>query len=564
MSQAEEIRLLKTINEQQAARIQEQEETIRELRAVIGELRVLKANLEETIEEFRRKFFGVRSEKASPSSNDLEQEAVGEKIKVKSHTRERKKKAVRDDLYAALPVREIRCPVPEEEKNCPYCNAPMEPLGYRFVREELRITPARVERVRYLQETVICPECKKDGDGTLVQAPVPRALFQHSPASPSIVAHIIYQRNFNSLPYYRQETDMAQLGAVIPRETIAGWYIRSAGMYFQPIYEKLHEQLLLREVLHADEVPCQVLHEEGKTAQSRSYMWVYLTGNDGLAPIILYEYQPGRKGCYPKAFLKGFKGKLQCDGYTGYHQVEDVILVCCLAHCRRKFYEALPAECRRAIKLLDIHSAEEIREPEIPEDDRAGMIPPAEIGLAYCNRLFFLERQLKEEGPEERKAARIERELPVWEKFWNWLETLSVVGGSKLEKAVNYAQNHHETLMNYLLDGRCEISNNRAERCCKSYAIGRKNALFHNSEAGAEASAVMYSIVETAKKNHLNVFQYLYMVLLYMPDYKKEPAGIEQLLPWSTFIQEHCTGLTDTETITPENKPKLPLKKNDR
>ena len=151
---------IKTINEQQAARIREQEETIRELR-------VLKANLEETIGEFRRKFFGVRSEKASPSSEDPEQEAVGEKIKVKSHTRERKKKAVRGDLYAALPVREIRCPVSEEEKNCPYCNAPMEPLGYRFVREELRITPARVERVRYLQETVIYPECKKDGDGCM-------------------------------------------------------------------------------------------------------------------------------------------------------------------------------------------------------------------------------------------------------------------------------------------------------------------------------------------------------------------------------------------------------------
>ena len=116
--------------------------------------------------------------------------------------------------------------------------------------------------------------------------------------------------------------------------------------------------------------------------------------------------------------------------------------------------------------------------------------------------------------------------------------------------------------MNYLLDGRCEISNNRAERRCKSYAIGRKNSLFHNSAAGAQASAVIYSMVETAKANHLNVFQYLYTVLLYMPDYKDEPAGIEQLLPWSAFIQEYCKGLSDTETITPENKPKLPLQKD--
>ena len=559
MSQADEIRLLKMINEQQAARIREQEETITELRAVIGELRALKANLEETIEEFRRKFFGVRSEKTAPSSEDTGQETPTKKISVKSHTRERKKKAARDDLYAALPVREVKCPVPEEDRNCPYCNAPMETLGYKFVREELRITPAKIERIRYLQETVICPECKKDGDGTLTQAPVPPALLKHSPASPSIVAHIMYQRNFNSMPYYRQETDMEQLGAVIPRETMARWYLRSAGMYFYPIYEKLHEQLVLREVLHADEVPCQVLHEEGKTPESKSYMWVYLTGNDGLSPIILYEYQPGRKGCYPKEFLKGFKGKLQCDGYTGYNQVEDVTLVCCLAHCRRKFYEALPEERRKTLKLLDINSCEELKEPEIPEEDRLEMAPPAEIGLAYCNRLFFLERQLKEKGLEERKAARIEQEIPVWNQFWKWIDRLSPVGGSKLEKAVNYAQNHHETLMNYLLDGRCEISNNRAERRCKSYAIGRKNSLFHNSAAGAEASAIIYSMVETAKASHLNVFQYLYTVLLYMPDYKNEPAGIEQLLPWSEFIRKHCTGLTDTETMTPENKPKLPL-----
>ena len=132
---------------------------------------------------------------------------------------------------------------------------------------------------------------------------------------------------------------------------------------------------------------------------------------------------------------------------------------------------------------------------------------------------------------------------------------VGLVSGSKLEKAVNYAQNHHETLMNYLPDGRCGISSNRAERRCKSYAIGRKNALFHNSAAGAEAGAVMYSIVETAKENHLNVFQYLYMVLLYMPDCKNDPAGIEHLLPCSTFIQVHWAVLTDTETMTPENKP---------
>lgn len=123
--------------------------------------------------------------------------------------------------------------------------------------------------------------------------------------------------------------------------------------------------------------------------------------------------------------------------------------------------------------------------------------------------------------------------------------------GKQTGKAVNYARNHRETLCNYLLDGRCEISNNATERQAKSYAIGRKAFLFHTSEAGA--SAVMYSIIETAKSNNLNVFQHLYMALLYMPDYKNEPTVIEALLPWSDFINEHCSELIDVENITPEN-----------
>ena len=113
--------------------------------------------------------------------------------------------------------------------------------------------------------------------------------------------------------------------------------------------------------------------------------------------------------------------------------------------------------------------------------------------------------------------------------------------------------------MNYLRDGRCEISNNAAERKAKAYATGRKNFLFHDTEDGAKASAVVMSLIETAKMNNLNVFQYLYVLLLYMPDYKEEPAGIEQLLPWSEFIKEKCSGVMDTENLTPENRGSLQM-----
>lgn len=264
--------------------------------------------------------------------------------------------------------------------------------GHKEVRTELRITPAKVERVRYMQEELICPECRKDGDGTIVQAKTPVPLMAHSPASPSIVAYVMFGKSFVSVPYYRQETCMAQLGLELPRETMANWYIKCALEYFQPVYALMHRLLLQREVIHADETSCQVLREKGKAADSTSYMWICLSGSDGLPPIVLYEYQAGRSGDFPKAFPDGFCGIVQCDGYSGYNKVEDVVLAVCSAHCRRKFYEALPLEWQKKLKLLDINSEMDVKDIQLPD-------------------------------PEQRKKKRLEKEAPVREKFWAWIET---------------------------------------------------------------------------------------------------------------------------------------------
>lgn len=553
MSVKEENELLKMIIETQSSRISEQEETIRELRTVIDELRSIEANLKETLAEFNRRMYGAQSEKTSVP--DQEEKKT---VQVKGHARERRPKSTRDELYANLPVTEILMPVPDSERFCDWCNAEMVPMKPTFVREEIRITPAIVERIHYMQEVLICPECKKDHDGSFKKGAVPGALIPHSPASASAVAFVMFSKCFMGLPYYRQESAFQQFGAKIPRETLANWCIISAEKYLVPIYDRIHEELLKREVIHADETTCQVLREDGRTAQSTSYMWIYTSGTDGLPGIVLYEYQPGRGGIYPKGFLTGFKGLLQCDGYQGYNAVEDVLLACCMAHCRRKFFEALPVAKKKTLKLLDINSAEAIREPVIPQSDPEQYIP-AEIGVAYCNKLFYLEREFKDLSPEERKTKRIEQEVPVWDNFWNWLDSLDPTKGSKLQKAVNYAQNHKDSLCTYLQDGRCELSNNAAERMAKSYAIGRKASLFHTSVAGANASAIIYSLVETAKANNLNVFQYIYTLLLYMPGHKNGSEGMEQLLPWSDFIKEHCSGLIDVETVTVENHPALPI-----
>ena len=221
------IQLLMKTNAEQEERLKEKDQTISDLRATVEELRNTVTDLRSTIanlNEFKRKFFGTSSEKVKKErSVDLSAQGTApeETVVVKEHTRTRKKKSVRDDLYALLPIRDIKCDVPESERFCPDCDAPMEHLGYKTVREELRITPAKVERVRYLQETLVCPVCREEDDTTIRSAKTPTSLLAHSPASPDMVAMVMYQKSCLYLPFYRQEKDWFQKGVPIPRETAA-------------------------------------------------------------------------------------------------------------------------------------------------------------------------------------------------------------------------------------------------------------------------------------------------------------------------------------------------------
>jgi len=203
----------------------EQEQTIADLRATVKELRSTIVNLNETIDELKRKIFGTSREKIGHSDPKEEIQAEETVAVVKEHTRTRRKKSVRADLYEALPIKEIPCEGPMEERICPDCGSPMEHLGYKFVREELRITPAKVERVRYMQETLMCPVCRQEDETTIVEAKTPTALFAHSPASPDMVAMVMYQKSFLHLPFYRQSKDWMEKGVPVPRETAAHWYI---------------------------------------------------------------------------------------------------------------------------------------------------------------------------------------------------------------------------------------------------------------------------------------------------------------------------------------------------
>jgi len=273
-----------------------------------------------------------------------------------------------------------------------------------------------------------------------------------------------------------------------------------------------------QDILHADETELQVLHEPGKSAQSKSYMWLYQTGAYSPMQIVLFEYQPDRKAKHPLEFLREFRGYLHSDGYSAYHSLpEEIISVGCFAHSRRKFDEALKA---------------------IPEKDRSGS--GAERGKRYCDQLFSIERKLADLKPEERHKMRLELAKPVLDEFLTYLNSASSSTKSTFGRAVHYTLAQWKYLERYLLDGRLEISNNRAERSIKPFVIDRKNFLFANTPRGAKASAVVFSIVETAKQNGLNPFSYLTYIFKNAPnwDIRNNPDAIQNLLP--SFVPESC------------------------
>ena len=255
-------------------------------------------------------------------------------------------------------------------------------------------------------------------------------------------------------------------------------------------------------------------------------MWLYRTGRD-VSPIVLYDYQQTRAGKHPKAFLQGFEGFLHVDGYQGYNDLPKVKLVGCWAHARRKFDEALKA---------------------LPAESKNTETPcAAEQGLQFCNQLFKIERninELKNCTPEIRKNERLEHSKPVLDAFLAWLKTqrARVTPKSTLGMAIKYCLNQWTRLTTFLEDGRLEIDNNRSERAIKPFVIGRKNWLFSQSMKGAKASAIIYSLVETAKENQLNPLNYLTHVLEQLPfiDLTNETA-LDSLCPGRRHSQQTAT-----------------------
>lgn len=389
------------------------------------------------------------------------------------------------------PVEVVEHTIPENERICPQCGDVLRQVG-KTVHDTLKIIPAKIVIVRDISYTYACANCEKTALSTpIMKAAIPPSLIKGSIASPEAAAHIMTQKFVMGLPLHRQSQEWERLGVPLSRQTMSNWLIRCTEDYLVPVWQQLKSQLLQSSILHADETTLQVLHEEGKSPQSKSYMWMYRTGKCVEHPIVVYDYQPDRKKERPANFLKGYKGYLHTDAYQAYHSLpDDIVVVGCWAHARRKFSEALIS---------------------MPSKSRADSL--SDKAMRYCDRLFHLESEFADLTPEERCKRRQSESRPLIDEFYKLLYSLKISEKSLFGEAAGYMLKQKKYLYNYLLDGDLEISNNLAERSIKPFVIDRKNFIFANTSRGADASAVMFSLIQTAKESGLNPCAYLTWLL---------------------------------------------------
>ena len=352
--------------------------------------------------------------------------------------------------------------------------------------------------------------CEKDGiSNTVKQTPVPHSVIPKGYATPSLLAQIITSKYQYGLPLYRHESMFKQHGIKLSSKTMADWIIRCTKL-IKPLYEQLHQHLLKQPVIAADETTLQVVESE----KANSYMWLYTSGADSpdgsiagtrTPNIVLFDYHNSRTGQCALDFLDGYNGYLQIDGYQGYEQPQ-ATLIGFWAHARRKFMEAKKGAGKKGSGKAD-------------------------WSLDHIQKLYRIETQLKDKTVEVRYLTRQAKSLLLLNQLHAWLakSVQRVLPKTKLGEAIQYSLNQWEKLARYTLDGQLNIDNNRAERAIKPFVIGRKNWLFSQTATGANASAVLYSIIETAKANDLNVFEY---VMSCLNELSRANVDILQLLPW--------------------------------
>ncbi len=480
----------------------------------IAKLERVNQKLSDKLQQLLEQYNLAQYKKYSPSSesyqgdgevlNEAEQLADEEPAQPEATQAEAEKlsKPRRPRIAAELPRVDVIHDI--TDKTCACCGHALHRMGEE-VSEQIEFVPAQIKVIKNIRPKYSCRACENQGTEVAIQiADVPPAIIPKSMASPSLLAQIISSKMHYGLPLYRQEKLFAQAGIELSRQTMSRWLITCADK-LEPLLALMKTRLLQQPVLWADETTVNVLDVEKSTC----YMWVYGCGMESSAgpKLVLFDYQDGRAGKHPKAYLDGYRGYLQVDGYAGYEQT-DATLVGCWAHARRKFVEAQKAQGK-------------------------GKTGKADWAINHIQKLYALESKLKTKAAEVKYQQRHDVAKPLLQQLWDWLEKSkdTIPTESALGKAITYNLNQWPKLIRYLEDGRLNIDNNRAERAIKPFVIGRKAWLFANTTSGAKASATLYSLVETAKINGLEPYDYLTTLFKELPT-ADTPDKLTKLLPF--------------------------------
>ena len=443
------------------------------------------------------------TEKAPEEASSAEKQAVP----VSAHTR--KPKRTMEELCANIPEETVMVDLPEEQKFTAD-GRPLKCIGTDDVRVELVREPSRVYKRVYRCKVYADPKAEEEtGQADIRRPHVPAPLLPHSYASASVVTDIIVKKYADALPLYRQEQMWKRQGVELKRNTMANWVVLTADTYLKPFSDALLAELLRQAVIHADETVLQVNKEPGREATAESRIWAYASSKRAERQIRYFCYEQSRKGACAEKVLGDYTGVVISDGYSGYSILSKAVRAGCWAHARRKWVEAMPEGVTKENTL-------------------------AAKGLEYCSRLFEMEQKLEDLPDAERREQRQLLSKPIVDEYYAWLDTIFKPAG-KLKKAITYSLNQREFLCAFLDHGEIEISNNQVENAIRPIVVGRKNWLFCDTQAGANASVIVFSVLETAKANGLNPEAYLNLLLTVLPDrFAADPKpSVDDLMPWA-------------------------------
>jgi transposase len=477
--------------------------------------------LQEMVRLLKNEIFGRKSEiRKDPDHNQMPlfgtPQAVAApqpaKVTVEAHTR---KKQGRKPLPKDLARIEVIHDIPEEQKHCA-CGMDLTRIGEQ-VCEKLDYIPAKLQVIRHIRPKYACKGCEgvEDAGPAVKIAPPPAQLIAKSIATEGLIAHVVVSKFADGLPLYRQEKIFSRYGIDLPRATLANWMVQAAEQC-RPLVELLKTEIRSGPVINLDESTVQVLNEPGRSNTTKSYMWVF-SGSDPQHRAVVYHYHPTRTGQVALDFLGDYKGYVQSDAFSGYDQLarkEGIIHLGCWAHARRNF--------------MDIAN---VLKKDRSKASTKGL---AEEPLDFIGNLYQLEERAKDLALsyDEIYQLRQKQARPILVSFKLWLDANHFLTPPKslLGKAIRYTLNHWSKLIVYIEDGRLTPDNNMAENAIRPFVLGRKNWLFAGAPKGAEASAIFFSLIETAKANGLEPYAYLRYVFTKLP-LVKTTGAYKALLP---------------------------------